>query len=333
VLRQAGRAVQIGGNLGMPVLALEPLGANGIYVLEMSTFQIDLTPSWHADAAVLLNITPDHLDRHGNMANYIAVKRRIFDRRADNDIAVIGIDDAPSGAIAKELIAAGGTVLPIAIGHAAPQGVSVVEGMLYGQDRMVADISRLPALLGRHNWQNAAAAFAVARSFGVDARTIFAGLASFPGLAHRMETVGRVGGTIFVNDSKATNADAAAKALACYNSIYWIAGGRAKEGGIATLADYFPRVRHAYLIGEAAADFADTLAGKAPASISGTIERAVVQAYAQAMSDGYDNAVVLLSPACASYDQFRDFEHRGDIFRRLVAALVAGDTKAGGAAA
>lgn len=324
LLAHSGRRVQVGGNIGTPVLDLDPPGRDGSYVIELSSYQLDLAPSWHAEVAVLLNLTPDHIDRHGSMENYVAIKRRIFDRQRPGDVAVIGVDDDWCAGIARELTAARGRlVLPVAIGRRLADGVSVVDGRLYDRGIELADIAALPTLPGRHNWQNAAAAYAAARALGLLSTDILAGLASFPGLAHRMEPVGRLGAVRFVNDSKATNADAAAKALACYDNVYWIAGGRAKEGGIAALAPLFGRIRHAYLIGEAAPAFAATLNGRVPATIAGALEQAVGAAAAQAKLDGLPDAVVLLSPACASFDQFRDFEHRGDAFRRLVAALTA----------
>ena len=324
LLAHSGRRVQVGGNIGTPVLDLDPPGRDGTYVLELSSYQLDLSPSWHAEVAVLLNLTPDHIDRHGSMANYVAIKRRVFGGQRPGDVAVIGVDDDWCAGIARELAAAGGRlVLPVAVGRRLADGVSVVDGRLFDRGVELADIAALPTLPGRHNWQNAAAAYAAVRALGLLSTDILAGLASFPGLAHRMEPVGRLGAVRFVNDSKATNADAAAKALACYQNVYWIAGGRAKEGGIAALAPLFGRIRHAYLIGEAAPAFAATLKGRVPATIAGALDQAVGAAAAQARLDGLADAVVLLSPACASFDQFRDFEHRGDTFRRLVAALTA----------
>ncbi|HYM30558.1 MAG TPA: UDP-N-acetylmuramoyl-L-alanine--D-glutamate ligase [Candidatus Cybelea sp.] len=324
LLRVAGRTVEVGGNIGRPILDLAPLGPDGAYVIEMSSYQIDLAPSLVCDVAVLLNITPDHLDRHGSMAGYVAVKRRIFAGQHENQTAVIGVDDADCARIYDALRLEGRRkVVPIAIGRHIANGICVVDGQLRedGEAEPVIDLARCAGLPGAHNWQNAAAAFAVARALGVARADIVRGLTSFPGLAHRMERVGTRHGVLFVNDSKATNADAAAKALACYDAIYWIAGGKAKEGGIAALEAFYPRIRHAYLIGEAAEDFARTLKGKVAADKVGTLDRAVAAAHAQALADRMPNAVVLLSPACASFDQFTDFEARGEAFRALVAAL------------
>jgi UDP-N-acetylmuramoylalanine--D-glutamate ligase len=324
VLRAGGRSVAVGGNIGMPVLDLEALGADGIYALEMSSYQIDLAPSLICDVAVLLNITPDHLDRHGTMAGYVAVKRRIFAGQSGHQTAVIGVDDEHCAGIYRELRAAGRQkIVPIAIGRRIEDGISVIEGRLYEGTTAepAVDLRDCAALLGAHNWQNAAAAFAVGRALGLSRAEIATGMQSFPGLAHRMERVAEVGGVRFINDSKATNADAAAKALACYAAIYWIAGGKPKEGGIESLDAFHPRIRHAYLIGEAAPLFAATLAGKVDTTIAGTLDRAVQAAYAAARREGMPGAVVLLSPACASFDQFIDFEARGEAFKRHVAAL------------
>ena len=324
LLETAGRPVAVGGNLGTPVLDLPLLGADGTYVLEMSSYQIDLAPSLVCDVAVLLNITPDHLDRHGSMAGYVAVKQRIFAGQDAAQTAVIGVDDAHCAEICRALQASGRRkVVPIAIGRRIESGISVIDGLLYADaaSEPALDLRQCPSLPGSHNWQNAAAAFAVARALGLSLAEIRAGLISFPGLAHRMERVSARHGVLFINDSKATNADAAAKALACYETIYWIAGGKPKEGGIASLLPFRGRIRRAFLIGEAAQDFAATLAGSVPTTISGTLARAVTDAYDLARAEKRPDAVVLLSPACASFDQFTDFEARGTAFRHAVEAL------------
>ncbi len=326
ILKAAGRKTAVGGNLGTPALALDALGADGTYVLEMSSYQLELTESLAFDVAVLLNITPDHLDRHGGMSGYVAAKRRIFAHQGKAQAAVIGVDDELSRAIARELAAAGGPrVIPISAEARAPGGVYVEDGSLIDDIAHAAtpvlELSRAVRLPGSHNWQNAAAAYAAARCFGVEAAEAVAAIVSFPGLAHRQELVATIGGVRYVNDSKATNADAAAKALACYDRIYWIAGGLAKEGGIAALAPFFPRIRHAFLIGKASEEFAATLEGHVPFTRCGELAKAVAAARDAASAERQPGAVVLLSPACASFDQFANFEERGDSFRRLVAAL------------
>ncbi len=326
VLRQAGRAIALGGNIGVPVLELPRLGSGGAYLLEMSSFQIDLTPGWHAGIAVLLNITPDHLDRHGDMANYAAIKARIFAGQRAGDIAVIGVDDEYCRAIHAALRAeqSGRAIVAISAENVLAEGISAVAGKLYDNGSEIADLAQFAALPGKHNGQNIAAVYAAARAAGLETAQILAAIGSFPGLRHRLQQLGRINGIACVNDSKATNAEAAEKALACYDGIYWIAGGKAKAGGIAMLKPLFPRIRHAFLIGEAAADFAATLGDATPHSLSGNLEQAVAQALALAQRDlaagTAGDAVLLLSPACASYDQFKSFEHRGDEFIRLIEA-------------
>lgn len=325
LLKAAGLAVQMGGNIGRPVLDLDPLPASGVYVLELSSFQIDLTPGLKPNVAVLLNITPDHLDRHGTLATYVAVKRRIFGSIAHDGIAVIGVNDTYSSEICTALSASfKGRVVPVSIGKAVDRGMMVMDGLLFDRSQLqtveLMDLRRARALPGAHNWQNAAAAFAAARAISADIQALTRGMLSFPGLAHRMEDVGRIGSVRFINDSKATNADAAGKALACYDNLFWIAGGIAKEGGITSLRDYFPRIRRAYLIGQAASAFAATLEGEVPFTMCGDLRVALDQAIADALASGEADPTVLLSPACASYDQFRDYEDRGDQFRALLAA-------------
>ncbi len=274
----------------------------------------------------LTNLTPDHLDRHGSMENYAAIKERLLRQVPKSGHVIAGVDDAHSAAIFTARSARGGaTATPVSVGKILGRGVFAIDGTLYDaqNQRAIAvmaleEAHRLP---GAHNWQNIALAYAAAKIFVKDTRAITAAIASFPGLAHRMEEVRRIGKLRFVNDSKATNQDAAARALACYADIFWIAGGKPKEGGIAGLADYFPSIRKAYLIGEAAAEFSRTLDGKVAYEMSGTLDRAVEAAAADAARSPAPAPVVLLSPASASYDQFKDFEARGDLFRTLVTQL------------
>ncbi len=325
ILAHAGFDAQIGGNIGNSVLELAPPGPRSLYVLEMSSFQIDLTPGLKPDVALLSNLTPDHIDRHGSMENYAAIKQRLLHQVPQDGQAIVGVDDSYGAAIFTQLSGEGVTAWPVSVGKVLGRGVFVVDGVLYdaqnGRAAKVMELSEAPHLRGVHNWQNAALAFAATKPFVKDLRIIAAAIASFPGLAHRMEEVGHIGKTAFVNDSKATNADATAKALAVYPDIFWIAGGKAKDGGIESLAPYFPRIRRAYLIGEAAHAFSRTLDGKAPYEISGTLDTAVIAAARDAATSQAAAPVVLLSPACASYDQFKDFEQRGDAFRTAVARL------------
>jgi UDP-N-acetylmuramoylalanine--D-glutamate ligase len=326
ILSEAGKDARVGGNIGRACLDLPDLHAGAIYVLELSSYQLDLVESLRCDVAVFLNLTPDHLDRHGDMAGYLAAKTRIFANQGRGDWAVIGVDTPETAGLATRLMANGArAVAPVSNMQALGRGVCVLGGKLYdaleGRAMMGADLALASALPGKHNWQNAAAAYAACRALGLTPRQIEDGLASFPGLAHRMEAAGAVRGVRFINDSKATNADAAAQALAVYPRFRWIAGGVAKEGGIESLARFFPRIARAYLIGEAAHSFAATLEGRAPYTLSGTLDAAIAQAYADARADGEEDPVVLLSPACASFDQFKDYEQRGALFKQTVKAL------------
>jgi UDP-N-acetylmuramoylalanine--D-glutamate ligase len=323
ILTRAGLAPEIGGNLGPPALGLQELGADGAYVIELSSYQLELIHTRGFAVGVLLNITPDHLDRHGGMDGYVAAKRRMFAAVKSGGTAVIGLDDEPCRAIAAELQAEGRLkVVGISANRTVGGGVYALGGRLVddieGRAERVLDLADAIALPGVHNAQNAAAAFAAARSIGVDPDRIAQAIASYPGLIHRQERVATIDDVLFINDSKATNGDAAAKALACYDSIYWIAGGLPKEGGINGLDHFWPRIRHAFLIGQAADDFAATLKGQVPTTMSGTLEAATRAAFAQARAERKKGAVVLLSPACASFDQFANFEARGEAFKTLV---------------
>jgi UDP-N-acetylmuramoylalanine--D-glutamate ligase len=330
VLARIGHAVAVGGNIGAPALSLPALDADGIFVLELSSYQLELLPTAVFDVAVLLNITPDHLDRHGGMDGYVAAKRRIFAGQTDDHTAIVGIDDDHGRAIVSALRdGARARVIPVSTCEACAGGVYASGGRLFddtdGRARAVLALDGIDTLPGEHNAQNAAAAYAaccaVTGMAGDDMRAAIAdAIRSFPGLAHRQELVGFRDGVRFVNDSKATNADAAARALAAYDNIYWIVGGIAKAGGVTSLAPWFGRVRHAYLIGTAADAFADTLDGTVATTRAGDLATAVTLA-AEAAADGPRPAVVLLSPAAASFDQFANFEARGDAFRSLVAGL------------
>ena len=326
VLKEAGREVQIGANLGAPVLGLDVLDEDGVYVLELSSYQLDLTQSLCCDVAVLLNLSPDHLDRHGDMAAYIAAKRRIFSGLGPAQTAVVGIDDAPGRAICEELGQTGAPrVVPISAAHEC-DGVFVHERTLvdrtFGKPETV-DLTGAPALLGAHNMQNTAAALAAARALALSVASVAAALNSFAGLPHRLEDLGTVAGVRFINDSKATNAEAAARALACFDRVYWIGGGRAKGSGLGPIEPYLDRIRHAFLIGEAAGTFGQALAGRVRCTGAGELRSALTAAFEMARADAQPGAVVLLSPACASFDQWSDFEARGEAFGAYVAELKA----------
>ncbi len=322
ILRACGFAPQAGGNLGLPVLALEPPEANTVYVLEISSFQIDLAASFAPAIAVQLNIAPDHTERHGGLEAYAAAKARLFDRQDGKDCAIIGVDDPFGRRLAAALAKKprGPRVVPVHVGENGRTGVFFHDGVLHetgedGQTRAIGPVEGR-SLAGRHNRQNAAAAYAAARALGCRAEDICEAFKTFSGLPHRMETVRRIGKIRFINDSKATNAYAAAAALRSHRQIYWIAGGRAKPEGFAGLAGALGNVRAAFLFGEAAEALEAFLNRRIPSTRHESLGQAV-RAAARAAADSADkDPAVLLSPACASFDQFSDFEARGAAFRR-----------------
>ena len=322
ILTASGRNTQMGGIIGTAILTLEPPQNDRFFVVECSSYQIDLAPTINPSAGILLNLTPDHLDRHGTMQHYADVKERLV---AGSQSAIIGVDDSYCSVIADRVEKAGRQVTRISRRHVLSNGLyadgsRIMQATASGTNLLV-DLDGIPTLRGSHNAQNASAAVAACLAVGVSIEEIRTGLKSFPGLKHRMQPVGRKGQVVFVNDSKATNADAAAPALSSYDRIYWIAGGLPKEGGITSLSPFFPRIVKAYLIGEAAPAFASTLGDAVPFEISGTLERAVAHATADAAQHPEVASAVLLSPACASFDQYKNFEVRGDAFVAHVAAL------------
>ncbi len=320
-----GYEAEVGGNIGTPVLALAPPAQGRVHVIECSSFQIDLAPSLDASYGVLLNVTPDHLDRHGTMENYAAIKERLV---AQADHAVVCLDDEICVAIAERLRRSGKPTTFVSITDSGiPDGI-VLEGTRLvrrraGRSSPIADLAGIPSLRGRHNGQNAAAAVAALGPFGLELDKVQRGLSSFPGLPHRLEEIGRRGKVLYINDSKATNADAAEKALLSLTDIYWILGGRAKAGGIEPLRPLFPKIVKAYLVGEAAEVFAKTIGEAIPYEFCGTLDKAVDAATRDAEKSTTKMPIVLLSPACASFDQFADFEKRGDKFRELALAKIA----------
>src|SRR6185503_4000093 len=326
ILRAAGRDAQMGGNIGTAILDLEPPAPGRIHVIEMSSFQIELTPSLAPSVGVLLNISPDHLDRHGTMEHYAGLKARPVAHAAH---PVVGEDDDWCRDIAERLrLANRGWVDLVSarsrVAHAwyAVGSELVARAPWTGPLGAFADLAGIGSLRGQHNVQNALAASAAVMSLGVAPGQVAALLKTFPGLPHRLEEIGRLDRTLFINDSKATNADSAATALAAFErDIYWILGGKPKQGGIASLEPFFARIVRAYLIGEASEEFAATLAGKVGFARCGTLDAALAEATRDAAASVTTEPVVLLSPACASYDQYRNFEVRGDAFRALVAAL------------
>lgn len=300
ICRTAGLPSLAGGNIGLPILGRDPLPEGGVYVLELSSYQIDLTFSLDCDVAVLLNITPDHLDRYDGFEGYAASKARLFAMQSKGHAAVIGIGDAPSAGIARQ----------VALSGRSEDLTKIAPGVCMDQ-------SRWPALQGPHNAQNALAAISACEALGIDNAAIDRGLETFPGLPHRMERVATRNGVLFVNDSKATNADSTTPALSAYPKVHWILGGLAKTDSLEACRPGFGHVVKAYTIGDAGELFASLLEGEMPVERSGTLEAAVRSAAAQAKP----GETVLLSPACASFDQFKDYEARGAAFRDAVSAL------------
>ncbi len=294
IIKTAGIPTLMGGNIGLPILGQDPLPAGGVYVLELSSYQIDLTQSLDCDVAVLLNITPDHLDRYDGFESYAASKARLFTMQSAGHAAVIGVGDASSASIARSV----------------PNAIEIVPGT-------AVDQSRWPSLQGPHNAENALAAIAVCERLGLSPQQIGAGLETFTGLPHRMEHVATVDGVAYVNDSKATNPESTAPALAAFDRVHWIVGGKAKGDDLDACRPAFGHVVRAYTIGEAGPRFAAILAPDMAVEEAGTLAAAVRAAAANAQP----GETVLLSPACASFDQFRDYEERGAAFRAAVAAL------------
>lgn len=326
ILNQAGEDVYVGGNIGEAVLSLPAFENEAIYVLELSSFQLDLTESLRLNAAAFLNLSPDHIERHGSVEGYLKSKKRIFDNQTRDDLAVIGVDDDYAQSVCTELMARNvAEVRPVSSGSALGRGVYALDGKVYcnldGKALLAGDLNGARSLRGPHNHQNAAAAIAVCEKLGVSPALAVKAAHRFEGLAHRLEEVGRNGKVLFINDSKATNADATARALTAFEDIFWIAGGKPKEGGVESLKPMLDRVRSVYLIGEAAAEFEAQLRGSVHCVLCGDLENAVAAASAAAAQSDAKNPVVLLSPACASYDQFKNFVERGDKFRALVSEL------------
>ena len=326
IMQTCGREAEVGGNIGTPCLDLEPLGTEGTYVLEMSSYQLDLTVSITFDVGILLNISQDHLERHGGINGYIKAKEQIFHRQTQPRTAIISVDDKYCKKIFQKLSAVNEQhIVPISGCKKVPGGIFVLDGLLIddteGDQKEIINLLEVAALPGIHNHQNAAAAFAACKAAGVHPSVIQACIRSYPGLAHRQELAAVIDGVVFVNDSKATNPDAAARALACYRNIYWIVGGRPKDNRLEPCFEYLQNVCHVFLVGEAAKDFAITLQGKKGLTISKTISTAVIDAFDLAKKGKKKGTVVLLSPACSSFDQFNNFEERGDYFKEIIDTL------------
>ncbi len=313
-LEVAGIAVAVGGNIGEAACQINDPGPNGVIVLELSSYQLETTPSLRTDVSVLLNISPDHLDRHGGMDGYVAAKTQILRALGDGGLAILGESDAYVRSLAAEQATAG-QLVQIARSSDVPTGSN-----------------QCPALTGAHNAENAAAAALVLRQLGVDTNIIDRGMASFAGLPHRLQHVASAGPIAFVNDSKATNGVAAARALEAFDNIYWIAGGLAKEDGIGAAAQALNHVTGAYLIGESTPIFIRALEGHCPVTTHGNLHAAIIAAFADAWAGGIA-ATVLLAPAAASFDQFDNFAARGEAFTSIAQQLAASvrETGKGGA--
>ncbi|NBV54686.1 MAG: UDP-N-acetylmuramoyl-L-alanine--D-glutamate ligase [Proteobacteria bacterium] len=316
ILKSAGKQVLAGGNLGVPAMYLGELESGGFYVLELSSYQLEIMQEMALDGAVFLNLTPDHLARHKTMESYRAAKQRIFDLAKPDATKVLGVDQL----LLRE-IAAGTGAITVSVGGEAE--VMVRDGAVWREGKQVLKLGDFVDLPGPHNAQNLACAFALLVPRWCSVAEFVAGAKSYRALPHRLEQVGAVEGIRFINDSKATNGDSAVYALQSYPAIYWICGGQPKTDGLGACVEHLGAVRAAFTIGEAGEDFAATLQKRGVAAfVSGTMERAVVEAFAAAKSDVGKGPVVLLSPACASFDQFRNFEHRGDVFANCVRGLI-----------
>jgi UDP-N-acetylmuramoylalanine--D-glutamate ligase len=325
VLKEAGVSVEMGGNFGIPALSLPSLGSKGVYVLELSSYQLEMVHKASFDIAVFLNLTPDHLDHHGSMENYLAAKKRIFDRQNEKAIRIIGIDNQETKQLAKELKEDKQTLYSVKFGEDGAEVIITPEGQLAitndkGLYETILSFHDFPNMPGEHNWQNIACAYLATKNF-MDRDTFIHGLESFTGLPHRLETVHKIGKVSFVNDSKATNAPAANCALSSYKDIYWLAGGLPKEEGVKPCVGQLQNVRAVFLFGEAENRFYDELQAHVPVFKCGTMEDAVKQAYISARQEMCSGPIILLSPACASFDQFTSYEHRGDVFASICRSL------------
>ncbi|MEE8258528.1 MAG: UDP-N-acetylmuramoyl-L-alanine--D-glutamate ligase [Sphingomonadales bacterium] len=323
ILSESGCDALGAGNIGIPVLDIEVLPEGGIYVFEMSSFQLDLTESLEPEIAILLNISPDHLDRHGSMDGYVAAKQRVFDLQTRDGVAIIGIDDPYGRRMAAALAQ---KVIPISCEGPLDKGVYVLDGILYdamtGPAKTIGEVGHGRALRGKHNGQNAAAVYAAARELGVAAEKILPAFQTFEGLPHRLEIVGERNHVLFINDSKASNTGSALRSLEAFDNIYWIVGGLFKEESLEMFTPVLENVTKAFLIGEDDSIFAEFLTGKTDFKHCGTLDIAVQAAAAEAWEKG---GVVLLAPACASFDQFKNFEDRGEVFRKAALDLIEGE--------
>lgn len=313
----------VGGNIGIGALSLEPLKKEEVYVIETSSYQLELLESTHFNVSILLNITPDHLDRYASMKDYIRAKENIFRHQGDKDFAIVSIDNQHTKEIYQKLLKDNNisNIIPISTLSTTSSGVSLIDNILTCniKEHTTIKLPEFPYLQGKHNAENIAASFAACFALGLDPSHIIDAIASFPGLKHRLQFVASSKGLKFFNDSKGTNAESTEKALSSFpNNIYWILGGLAKEGGIKTLTPYFSRIKKAFLVGDAEEEFAKELEGKVDYIKCGHLAKAFHLATEAAISDNStEEKIILLSPACASLDQWKSFEERGNAFCKL----------------
>ena len=326
VFNHAGRRTIAAGNIGIPALDINLNAGLDLIALELSSYQLDLLHDFRPDVAIWINISPDHLDRHGSMAGYIAAKNRIFANQRPGDLAVIGIDEPEMAAVVAQLAERDNSpnICTVSVGQAAADVIAQPNGHITGLPTAATkmlDLTAYPSLRGDHNWQNALCVFAAGTHFDLEAAAMDAGMKTFSGLRHRMEILGHLGPVLVINDSKATNAEAAGRALSTFENIYWLAGGQGKEDGITALQPILSRISAAFLFGECAGEFASSLQGKVPVTVVDTLDQAVPIAAQAALADGAEEPVLLFSPAAASFDQFQNFEIRGEKFSELVTLL------------
>lgn len=311
ILKEAGKTVQVGGNIGKAVMELDPLGEGDFYVLELSSYQLDLMNNVRINIAAFINITPDHLDRHITFENYLAAKLKIFNTQGVDDTAIISLDYPDTKLMHSTM---GNTVSFSIVDREADictEGAMLTD-RLTGFSTILGSLQYLP---GSHNLENIAVAYAISTTVGLSPKEIVSFIKSFKGLKHRMQTVLEKDGVRFINDSKATNANSVEKALNCFDKVYWIAGGMPKSDGISSLAPQFAKIKHAYLIGQAQEEFAKVLSShNVEFDKCGTLDKALEMIKKEKLEEG----VILFSPACASFDQYKDFEHRGEVFEKLV---------------
>lgn len=324
ILKEANKKIAVGGNIGTAACSLPNLGKDGIYVLELSSYQLEITAQPVCDIAVLTNIAEDHLDWHGDMTHYINAKKKIFQARANRvQTSIIGINNLMTETIAEEIATyKTNKLITVSTLLEPDEGrITVKDGALYDNLHKITALNEHPYLKGQHNYENIAVAYAVCHSLGIDDELFIKALFTFQGLQHRQKLVATYKGISFVNDSKGTNVDSTARALASFDNVYWIVGGIATAPGLDGLESFFPSIRQAFLIGQATERFAAKLEGQVPYLKCDTLDHAIAAAFAAASKDG-GLATILLSPASKSFDQYKNFEERGEHFERLTHDLL-----------